>query len=278
MSNTPRYCRYCGSELSSARDRFCANCGRPTSDSGPDATDPAAQGHTLRSLSQSIYESPKTRSTWTLIFFAGLIAVLLASFVSTVAEIGLIQRVVDGESVTEQELIANDDRQSAIGSITLIIYIGLIIAFCMWVHRASKNLAALNVVGQRFSPGWSVGWWFVPIMNLFRPYQVIREICRGSHLQATRQDSLAWRDVPPSAILGWWWGIWIVSNFIDAGVLRAWRSDDISPEDLLTADYFSLVGDGLTIVAAMMAFLLVRGITSNQDAKHLNLSLPSSRL
>ncbi len=271
MTNTPGYCRYCGGELSTSQDRFCPNCGRATSESGPSIPSPAAAGHTFAPYGQSIYESPKTRSKWTLVFFGVLIAVIAASLVSTAAEIRLLERVVDGESVAERELTASDDRRSAIAGITLIVYVCLIIAFCTWVYRASKNLGALNAAGQRFSPGWSVGWWFVPIMNLFRPYQVMREIWRGSDPRVTDQDPSAWQYVPPSPILGWWWGIWIVSNLIAIGVSRVLTSDDIPPEDLLTAHYFSLVWDGLTIVAAVMAFMLVRGITSNQDAKHLNL-------
>ena len=201
-----------------------------------------------------------------------LIISVVVSFGSTLAEINLLQRVVDGEAVTDQELIANDDRQSAVGGFLLVAHIALVVAFCMWVHRASKNLQALEVVGQRFSPGWAVGWWFVPIMNLFRPYQVTREIWRGSHPSVTRQDPQAWHSAALTPILGWWWGIWLASNFVLLGAWRALTSDDVAAEELITANYFSLASDALTIVAAVLAFMLVRGITANQEAKHLRLS------
>ena len=180
--------------------------------------------------------------------------------------------MVDGEAVTDQELIANDDRQGAVSGFLLVAHIALVVAFCIWVHRASKNLQALEVVGQRFSPGWAVGWWFVPIMNLFRPYQVTREIWRGSHPSVTRQDPHAWHNAPLTPILGWWWGIWLASNFVLLGAWRALTSDDVAAEELITANYFSLASDALTIVAAVLAFMLVRGITANQEAKHLRLT------
>ncbi len=199
--------------------------------------------------------------------FGVLIICVVASFGSTVAEINLLQRVADGEAVTEQELIANDDRQGAVSGLLLIAHIALVVAFCMWTYRASKNLQALEVGGRRFSPGWAVGWWFVPIMNLIRPYQVTREIWRGSYPSVTRQDPQAWQNAPLSPILGWWWGAWLASNFILLGAWRALTSSDVAAEELITANYFSLASDALTIVAAVLAFMLVRTITANQEAK-----------
>mgnify|MGYP001311723013 CR=1 FL=1 len=271
MANNPRFCGDCGTELVSVYDRFCTTCGREARHTAGGFLPTGTRDNSVATTCLGSYQSPKTRSAWTLIFFAGLTAVVLASFISTFAEIGLLQRVADGEFVPERELLANDDRQSVIGGITLLVYIGLIIAFCIWVHRAAKNLEALNVVGQRFSPRWAVGWWFVPFMNLFRPYQVVKEIWKGSDPRVTAEDSSAWRNAPTSVLLGWWWGIWIVSNLINNGVGRVFRSSDTSLDELITADYFSMIGDGLTIVAAVLAFILVRGITSNQNAKYLNL-------
>ena len=272
MTNTPRYCRYCGHELSTPGDRYCANCGRAT-EFVPDAAPAAApvSSPVFDAVPRGIYESPRTRANWTLALFGVLVICVVLSFGSTLAEINLLQRVVDGEAVTEQELIANDDRQSAVSGFLLVAHIALVVAFCMWAHRASKNLRALAVEGQRFSPGWSVGWWFVPIMNLFRPYQVTREIWRGSDPSITRQDPQAWQNAPVTPILGWWWGTWLASNFVLLGAWRALTSDDVAAEELITANYFSLASDALTMVAAVLAFMLVRGITANQEAKHLRL-------
>ena len=75
----------------------------------------------------------------------------------------------------------------------------------------------------------------------------------------TRQDPQAWQNAPHlTPILGWWWGTWLASNFVLLGAWRALTSDDVAAEELITANYFSLASDALTMVAAVLAFMLVR--------------------
>ena len=37
----------------------------------------------------------------------------------------------------------------------------------MWIYRAHANLRLVDVDGLIFTPGWSVGWYFVPVASLF---------------------------------------------------------------------------------------------------------------
>jgi len=52
-----------------------------------------------------------------------------------------------------------------------------------------------------------VGWFFVPLMNLFKPYQVVKEIWRGSD-----PGELAGGIPSGTALIGWWWGLRILSG------------------------------------------------------------------
>jgi len=56
----------------------------------------------------------------------------------------------------------------------------------------------------RFTPGWCVGWFFVPFLNFFRPYQVMKEIWQVCHRD--RQTV--------SGLLGGWWLLWLVSFMV----------------------------------------------------------------
>src|SRR5262249_27369014 len=90
--------------------------------------------------------------------------------------------------------------------VTLII---CMIVFLMWLYRARSNLPALGVADARWSPGWAIAWWFIPIMSLFRPYQLVKETW-----QASDPESLpGWRREPPPAVFGWWWGLFLVYSF-----------------------------------------------------------------
>ena len=107
-------------------------------------------------------------------------------------------------------------------------------------------------------------------MFLFRPYQVMKEIWKGSYPCKAHGDPVARRDVPVSTLLGFWWGAYVTSNFIGNATLRAFLSGE-EIEELITADILSLVNDVLTVVAGALVFVLVSQITANQQEKYRSL-------
>ena len=66
--------------------------------------------------------------------------------------------------------------------LTVGIYIATVIVFLMWLYRSCNNLRALGF-GRRqisYSPGWAVGSFFVPFVNLVVPYRAVRELWQKS--------------------------------------------------------------------------------------------------
>ena len=69
---------------------------------------------------------------------------------------------------------------AAFGLGVMAAYLATIVVFLMWFYRAHKNLPALGITGLEYSPGWAIGGFFIPILNLVRPYQVAKEIWDSS--------------------------------------------------------------------------------------------------
>jgi Domain of unknown function (DUF4328) len=80
------------------------------------------------------------------------------------------------------------------------------IAFLVWVYHANRNARALGAEGMEFSPGWSVGWFFVPLAGLVMPFRVVREIWKASTPEAGKD----WKQQPVSALVGVWWAVSLV--------------------------------------------------------------------
>lgn len=104
-----------------------------------------------------------------------------------------------------------------------------------WIYRASANAHALSEE-MTISPGWTVGSLFIPILNLFRPFQGMREAWLASHFRHS------WHAESAPALLGWWWGLWLVTNILGNISFRlSLNSEDglLSPEiaglDIATA-------------------------------------------
>ena len=84
-------------------------------------------------------------------------------------------------------------------------YIVTVIVTGRWIWRASTNAHAL-ATGMSITPGWAVGWFFMPVASLFKPFEAMRECWQVSH------DPNQWPLLPVPALLRWWWGCWIASN------------------------------------------------------------------
>ena len=81
------------------------------------------------------------------------------------------------------------------------------IAVGLWTYRANANAHALS--GEMtISPGWAVGWHFVPIANLFKPFQAMKETWMASHYRGD------WHSLPTPPLMFWWWTLWIVTNIL----------------------------------------------------------------
>jgi hypothetical protein len=165
------------------------------------------------------------------------------------------------------DLAAAEIVQACTGVVQMLVYVTTAILFLVWVYRASSNLAPLGAPSQTISPGWAVGWWFIPFLNLVRPYQAVREIWQ---LSEPPPDALA---TAPSAArrgaawLGWWWAGWLVSN-IGGGILARVSIAVESTDGMIALTYASIAADVVTIVAAILAICVVRAIDARQTARH----------
>ena len=129
----------------------------------------------------------------------------------------------------------------------LSLFLGII--FLMWIYRANKNLHALSNMHMKFTPGWSVGWYFIPVANLFMPFQSMREIWEVAHKgRPSRQ-----------AVLYWWWIMWIGSNMI-GGVAAQFSFAVSDVRTFMASTIVYLVSDGLQAASSLVALYMVTRI------------------
>ena len=127
------------------------------------------------------------------------------------------------------------------------------IFFIMWFRRAYYNLHCLSWHNARHSEGWAAGSWFIPILSLFWPYQIMEDIWRGT------QNAIKERFGEPqsAAIVGWWWTLFLINNFF--GYITAFAIGGAADVDaLLTATKVEFVGDLISIVAIIITIRVIQ--------------------
>jgi lysylphosphatidylglycerol synthetase-like protein (DUF2156 family) len=77
----------------------------------------------------------------------------------------------------------------------------------VWMHQAAKNVRAFNLWGLRFTPGWVVGWWFIPFASLWMPFQAMKEVWKASDPDNIGAEPSSWAGPGgrPASGSAWWW-------------------------------------------------------------------------
>jgi hypothetical protein len=280
-------CRACHAEIP-ADGLACPACGCPDPAAAREA--PRAPTTSLTSSAPGIgtgavappapeigagpFFSPTGRANWAI---AGILLVVGASLVaifSTSLDLDLFHRVQAGARPPLAEAQASDFRGMVIALVEFVVGILSAIAFLMWVHRSHRNLPALGARSLRFSPGWAVGWFFIPFYNLVRPYQAMKEIWHASTEPGLELAGSAELAMP--GLVGAWWGTYLLMNFISMQTARlSFSAKELS--DFMDAAYFGIVAEVLTIIAAIPAILLISAITGRQKARAAALASYAAR-
>jgi hypothetical protein len=213
------------------------------------------------------YKPISALTNWVQLAFIISAIIAVASIISEFMQADLLIGALHGRYVSMAQAIANDDREAIIGWINLGIYIVTAIIFLIWVYRANKNLHAFKSPVLRFSPGWAVGWWFIPFANLFRPYQITAEISKASNPELDPSLNVVLH-LPAPAIVGWWWALFLIGNIVTsiAGELMSGAN---YIQDALNSTYTYVVADNINIIGLIVAILMVRKISQSQDNRYL---------
>jgi hypothetical protein len=180
------------------------------------------------------------------IFFGLTIIFIGSSFL----ERNLLLRATDG-NITPDEANSNDLRQRIIGISELLLHIVLIVYFIMWFRRAYFNLHSLGFY-LRYTEGWAAGAWFVPFMNLYAPFKIMREIWDNTQMRAQQgsEDIV----LKPSTLVGVWWFLWIVTNIAGNIYSRLELQGEHTISDLISLNTTSIV---LNVIDLANVFLII---------------------
>ncbi len=179
-----------------------------------------------------------------------------------------------GEKPSQDLILRMIERADSVKTIAVLAMIANAVAFSFWVHRVARNAQSFKGPLSA-SPGMAVGCFFIPILNLWRPYQVISEIWRASEADGPRPVLLSNAPGAPMWILLWWLS-WIISGFI---VRFATVNTTFQPsmESLHSTMLWILIGAVLEAVALALAVSLVWSITRRQERAAATL-MPSARV
>jgi len=121
------------------------------------------------------------------------------------------------------------------------------VLFLIWLHDAMTRAHELGW-HPAMSPGWAVGWFFVPVASLWKPYQVMIAVWESS---GNTDDGR----------VGRWWTAWLFFTGFTTLIWVAGPADgNLTNGQVLCIFASSLLG----AITAIMLALIIRKIDQTQ--------------
>jgi Domain of unknown function (DUF4328)/zinc-ribbon domain len=208
------------------------------------------------------YRSLQGLAKFLIVLISFGIIVSLVSISFELMQIQLIEELINGADITQEQLAASDSRKELIVFSEIALNLITSFVFLRWVYVSATNAQSFSDRMMTHSPGWCVGWFFIPFLNLVRPFQAMTEIWQVSEVQPGER----WRDAPTPPILGFWWALWIlgailvqVSNYFTGGAEAA--------AEFQVADWASIAASVERIVLDIVVIVMIHRLVGIQEQR-----------
>ncbi|MCA9021107.1 MAG: DUF4328 domain-containing protein, partial [Planctomycetaceae bacterium] len=119
------------------------------------------------------------------------------------------------------------------------------ILFLMWVYRMCRNAHCVGDGKPTVSPSWAAGVYLIPVLNMWKPYLIMKEI-----YEAFRQRP------SDSKVLPLWWTAWVLSSAVGCFTSH-YMSRAETVGELLVASRWAIALDTSLIVLNVAAALMI---------------------
>lgn len=209
------------------------------------------------------FKDPTNLIAWIKYFLCFQVVLAFVAIGSNLMEYQLLTDFQNGVYFSQEMAVAdaeaNDKRQAVIAFSYLGVFIVSGVLILRWIYQANQNARQFGAKDMAFSPGWSIGFYFIPIVSLWKPYQAMKEIWQAS------QNPANWPVEKVSSILGIWWFFWIANSIVGQAVFRlSRRAEEIS--EIMNVNLVSQASEVISIPLALVTWLMIKNVSNAQLA------------
>jgi len=218
-----------------------------------------------------LLRSARTRAIWTIVLVGLCSVVSVVAGVQGAVRLAQLDRLAGTclvsfragcRPVAEATFSAADDLRFVtiawwVAEIVLVVVAA--IPWLMWQFRGHELLRRrLATPGLRITPGWAVGWWFVPFANLGKPAVAMAELWRASGGEDETRGVWTTRRLP--AVFAWWWGFWVARVACYFVANAATNAETPSLGTIRTETLGWVLQSAAAAVAGVLAIVVIRSI------------------
>ena len=149
----------------------------------------------------------------------------------------------------------------------LVVFI-LLLVWCNQAHKATQQLWSRP---RKWTSGWTVGGWFIPVANAIIPKLVLNEIERIA-LAPRTGGTIApdWPHRRTSAVGWWWWCLLVGGLFVGSIGSSLFDNPSVSEGSWRVGYWMTAVGYGAVALASAFGAVYVRRISRALSPKSMS--------
>jgi hypothetical protein len=120
----------------------------------------------------------------------------------------LLDGAMKGHAIPTAVALANDSRHFTLVAALLIMVLVTGLLYFNWLYNSVRNVRETRGKEMRATPGWAIAYWFIPIVNFFRPYQTVRDLWLRS------SEGIKVKEIPPP--IGLWWLTYFMGGVLES--------------------------------------------------------------
>lgn len=170
----------------------------------------------------------------------------------------IIQEFPNNHPIPIEILSTPEQIQNIIHVGVLLSTITCCIIFLLWFKREYHNLHAINPK-LKYKEAWAIWSWFIPIINLWRPYQIMKEIYIHATTTEKKEIHPEEEEIITTPVIDLWWLLWLASNVLSQVNNRL---PETTIDQLKSAHILSILTFGILIIDAMLLIKIINKINS----------------
>lgn len=204
-----------------------------------------------------------SRANWATAGLWGVVAANLAALAGGLWLLRQLPSRAPGELITAQSAVSAESVYQLAGAAKGMAWIVAAIVFVRWFYYVHQNLKHLAAQPSQYDSRWTIWGFVVPVVNLIRPHQLMREVWSVTSGRWDREPDRVAGLRRPADCVNLWWGMFLATSTLGNLVtLAAVRATTI--EDKVLATQATLFADLVGIAAVAATLAVVRNVSALQ--------------
>ena len=209
------------------------------------------------------FKSLKSLTQWIRYVLYAQILIATVAIILGFLEQQLLSAYQEGVYASIEEAFAAGETAivllQGIGIVSLLAFVASALLIMKWIYRANSNARQLGAQNMSYTPAWSIGYYFIPVFNLWKPYLAMKEIWMAS------KKPLDWNLIKVPLILPAWWALWLISNLLNQSIFR-YSAEAVELSELMNLNMLSQASNVLDIPLALVTLAVINGISRMQSS------------